>query len=153
MVTWCKQPTHWKSPWCWERLKAEGEEGIRRWDSWMASLMQWTWTWANFGRWWGTGRPGMLQSTGSQRVGHDWATEQQYYWALTKLYLCHVLSYHMIISFNSHDHTGMLGPSFFCCTSEKTEAHHTNPWVTLAAMQAWTLFGLCHWLCGHKHIV
>ena len=63
---------------------------------------------ANFRRWWGTGRPGVLQSMGSQRVGHEWATEQQqYYWALTKLYLCRVLGYHMIISFNSHDHTGM----------------------------------------------
>ena len=39
--------------------------------------VQWTWTWANFGRWWGTGRPGKLQSMGSQRVGHHWATEQQ----------------------------------------------------------------------------
>ena len=38
--------------------------------------MQWTWTWANFGRWWETGRPGVLQSMGSQRVGHDWETEQ-----------------------------------------------------------------------------
>ena len=37
--------------------------------------MQWTWTWANFGRWWGTGRPGVLQSMGLQRVGHDWLTE------------------------------------------------------------------------------
>jgi len=45
----CKQTTHWKSPWCWERLRAEGEEGIRGWDSWMASPMQWTWTWANSG--------------------------------------------------------------------------------------------------------
>ena len=62
LVTWCKQPTHWKNPLCWERLKAKGEEGIRGWDGWMASLMQWTWTWANSGRWWGTGRPGMLQS-------------------------------------------------------------------------------------------
>ena len=42
----------------------------------MASLIQWTWTWANFRRWWGTGRPGVLQSTGSQRVGHNWETEQ-----------------------------------------------------------------------------
>ena len=41
-----------KSPWCWERLRAEGEEGIRGWDGWMASLMQWTWTWANSRRWW-----------------------------------------------------------------------------------------------------
>ena len=110
MVTWCKQSAHWKSPWCWERLKAE-EEGIRRWDGWMASLMQWTWTWANFGRWWGTGRPGVQQSMGSQRIRHEWATEQQYYWALTKLYLCCELDYHMIFSFNSHDHTGTQGPS------------------------------------------
>ena len=43
----------------------------------MASLMQWMWTWTNFGRWWGTGRPGGLQSMGSQRVGHGWVTEQQ----------------------------------------------------------------------------
>ena len=47
----CKEPTPLKSPWCWERLKAEGEEGIRGWDGWMASPMQWTWTWANFERW------------------------------------------------------------------------------------------------------
>ena len=43
---------------------AEGEEGIRGWDGWMASRMQWTWIWANFRRWWGTERPGMLQSWG-----------------------------------------------------------------------------------------
>ena len=35
------------STWCWERLRAEGEEGSREWDGWMASLMQWTWMWAN----------------------------------------------------------------------------------------------------------
>ena len=44
--------THRKSPWCWERLRTEGEEGeVRGWDGWIASPMQWTWTWANFGRW------------------------------------------------------------------------------------------------------
>ena len=64
LVIWCKQLVHWKSPWCWERLRAEGEEGVRGWGGWMASLMQWTRTWANFGRWWGTGRPGLLQSMG-----------------------------------------------------------------------------------------
>ena len=64
----------WKD-WCWERLRA-GEEGDDRgWDGWMASLTQWTWVWVNSGSWWWTGRPGVLQSTGSQRVGHDWATE------------------------------------------------------------------------------
>ena len=77
LVIWCEQLTHWKIPWCWERLTAEGEEAVRGWDGWMASPMQWTWTWANFGRWWGTERPGVLQSMRSQRVGHDWVTEQQ----------------------------------------------------------------------------
>ena len=43
---------------------------------WMASPTQWTWVWVNSGSWWWTGRPGgMLQFIGSQRVGHDWATE------------------------------------------------------------------------------
>ena len=64
LVTWCEQPTHWKSPWCWERLRAEGEEDFQGWDGWMASLMQWTRTWTNFGRWWGTVRPGVQQSMG-----------------------------------------------------------------------------------------
>ena len=58
--------THWKRPWCWERLKEGGEENDRRWDGWMASLTQWTWVWASSGSWWWTGRPGMLQSMGSQ---------------------------------------------------------------------------------------
>ena len=40
-------------------------------------MMQWTWTWANFGKWWGTRRPGVRQPMGSHRVRHDWATEQQ----------------------------------------------------------------------------
>ena len=59
------------------RLRAGGEGGSRRWDGWMASLTQRTWVWADSGRWWRTGKPGMLQSTGSQRVRHDWAPEQQ----------------------------------------------------------------------------
>ena len=77
LVTWCEQPTHWKSPWCWERLRAEEEGGVRGCNGWMASLTQRTWTWANFGRWWGTGRPGVLQSMESQRVRHDCVTKQQ----------------------------------------------------------------------------
>ena len=58
----------------WERLKV-GEGDDRGWDGWMASLTQWTWVWVNSGSWWWTGRPGVLQSMVSQRVGHDWATE------------------------------------------------------------------------------
>ena len=75
LATWCEELTHLKRPWCWERLKAGGEGGDRGWDCWMASLTQWTWVWVNSGSWWWTGRPGMLQSMVSQRVGHDWATE------------------------------------------------------------------------------
>ena len=63
-----------KDPDAWERLKAGGEGGDRGWDGWMASPTQWTWVWVSFGSWWWTGKPGMLQTMGSQRVGHDWAT-------------------------------------------------------------------------------
>ena len=47
----------------------------RGWNGWMASLTQWTWVWVNSGSWWWTGRPGVLQFMGSQRVGHNWVTE------------------------------------------------------------------------------
>ena len=61
--------------WCWEGLGAEGEGDDRGWDGWMASLTLWTRVWVNSGSWWWTGRPGVLRFVGSQRVGHDWATE------------------------------------------------------------------------------
>ena len=73
LATWCEELIHWKRPWCWERLKAGGDN--RGWDDWMASPTQWTWVWVNSGTWLWTGMPGMLQSMGSQRVGHNWATE------------------------------------------------------------------------------
>ena len=56
------------------RLKAGGEKDDRGWDGWIASPTQRTWVWVNSGSWWWTGRPGMLQSMWSQRVGHDWST-------------------------------------------------------------------------------
>ena len=64
---------------CWERLKAEGEAGDGGWDGWMASLTQWTWTCANSKRWWETEKPGVRQSMGSQRVGHNWATKRHHH--------------------------------------------------------------------------
>ena len=60
--------THWKRPWCWERLKVRGEGDDRGWDGWMASLTQWTWVWVSSGSWWWRGKPGMLQSMGLQSV-------------------------------------------------------------------------------------
>ena len=59
----------------WENREAGGEADDRGWDGWMASPTQWTWVWVNSGSWWWAGRPGVLQSIGSLRVGHDWATE------------------------------------------------------------------------------
>ena len=54
-----------------------GEGDNRGWDGWVTSPTQRTWVRASSGRWWRTEKPGMLQSLGSQRVRHDWATQQQ----------------------------------------------------------------------------
>ena len=75
LATWCEELTHWKRPWCWERLKTGGE-GDNKWgDGWMASQTRRTYIWVSFGSWWWTGKAGVLQSTGSQRVGHNWVNE------------------------------------------------------------------------------
>ena len=73
----CKEPTKWKRPWCWERLKAKGEGDGRGWDGWMASPTQWTRVWANSRRQWRTEKPGVLQFVGLQRVGQYLEAEQQ----------------------------------------------------------------------------
>ena len=77
LILWPPDMKNWllRRPWCWERLKAGGEEDDRGWDGWIALPTWWTWVWANSRRWWWTGRPGVLQSMGSQRVRHDWVTE------------------------------------------------------------------------------
>ena len=59
------------------RLKAGGEGDNRGWDGWMASPTRWTWVWASSRIWWRTGKPGVMQATGSQRVRHKWATEPE----------------------------------------------------------------------------
>ena len=75
LATWCEEPTHWKKPWYWERLRA-GEGGGRGQDGWMASPPQWSWVWANSGRWWRAGSL-LCCSPWGHRVGHDWVNEQQ----------------------------------------------------------------------------
>ena len=64
----------WKDPDAGKDWR-QAEKGTTGWDGWMASPTQWTWVWVNSRSWWWTGRPGVLQSMGSQRVGHSWATE------------------------------------------------------------------------------
>ena len=65
-----------------------GRDYDRGWDGWMASPTLWTWVWMNSGSWWWTGRTGVLQFMGSQRVGHDWATELN--WTNSSMY-SHIL--------------------------------------------------------------
>ena len=67
LATWCEELTHWKRPWCWERLRARGEGDDREWDDWMASLTRWTWVWVDSRSWWWTGRPGVLWFMGLDR--------------------------------------------------------------------------------------
>ena len=72
-----------------------GEGDDRGWDGWMASPTQWAWVWASSRSWWWTGKPGVLQSMGSQRVGNNWATE------LMRVYEC-LLKWSPGIRFCSH---------------------------------------------------
>ena len=66
LAPWFEELTHWKRPWCWERLKAGREGNDRGWDGWMAFPTQWTRIWAS---------SGMLQYMGSQKVRYNWVTE------------------------------------------------------------------------------
>ena len=74
LATWCKELIHWKRPWCWQRLRAGGEEGDRGWDDWVASLTRWTWIWTSSGRQWRTGKPGVHGVAKSQTQLSDWTT-------------------------------------------------------------------------------
>ena len=89
LATWCEELTHQQKPWCWERLKTGGKGNNRGWDGWIASPSQRMWVWANFRNWWWTGKAGVLESIGPQRVGHDWATELN--WSLDQRAHCNNL--------------------------------------------------------------
>ena len=60
------------------KIEGRRRRSDRGWDGWMASLTLWTWVWASSGSWWWTGKPGVLQSMGSQRVRHDWVPEMNW---------------------------------------------------------------------------
>ena len=77
-VLWPPHAKSWlvgKDPDAGRDLGVGGEGDDRGWDGWMASPTWWAWVWVSSGSWWWTGRPGMLRFMGSQRVGHNWATE------------------------------------------------------------------------------
>ena len=73
VATWCEELTHWKRPWCWEKLGRQRGQQRMRWLDGITS--SWIWVCVNSWSWWWTGRPGVLQSIGSQRVGHDWVAK------------------------------------------------------------------------------
>ena len=60
------------------KIEGRRRRGWQRWDGWMALPTEWTWVWVSSRSWWWTGRPSVLQSVGSQRVGHDGAIEQNW---------------------------------------------------------------------------
>ena len=124
LATWCKELTHLKRPWCWERLKAGGEGDDRGWDGWMAPPTQWTWVWINSRNWWWTGRPGVLQSMESQRVVQDWVTEVNWTEDLNPLMSQNELEVHafsfrsqniLLGTFKDSSYIGIMCENIFAC--------------------------------------
>ena len=101
LATWCEELTHWKRPWCWERLRAGREGDDRGWDGWMTSSTRWTWVWVDAGSWWWTRRPGVLQFMGSQRVGHNLVTELNWLWLSLRFEDLHLLRSSFFVCDNS----------------------------------------------------
>ena len=77
LATWYEELTHWKRPWCWQRLRAGREWDDRGWDGWIASPTWWIWVWASSGSWWWTGKPSVLQSMGPDMTEQLNGTDNQ----------------------------------------------------------------------------
>ena len=85
LATWCEELTLWKRAWCWERFEGRRRRGwqrMRRLDGIINSMDM---SLSKFRELWWTGRPGVLQSMGLPRVGHDWATELNWMWRTNSL--------------------------------------------------------------------
>ena len=141
LATWCKEPTHWKRPWCWKDWGQEEKGSTEDDDDWMASSTQWTWVWANSGRWWRTRKPGMLQSVGSQRVGYDWVTEQQ-------LWVYNPLKASLLIDFQILNTTAFLSSYSSSCPKIRLHENyvgfsffsHLHTWLCLSPEHSSLLF-------------
>ena len=97
----------------------------------MASPPQWTWIWVSFRRWWRTGKPGVLQSMGSQRVRHDWATEQQPAFIQAGLLVWDVMDISYVTWLTSYAFTGSppaLTTLHWLCLSRGTEPMSHLSW-------------------------
>ena len=133
LATWCEELTHWKRPWRWEKLKAGGEGDNRGWDGWMASPTQWTWVWVNSGSWWWTGRPGVLQFMGSQRVRHNWATELKWWTQGSRFFAsCYAISIPLLLAASTSESVSMKNYEGYCmgqAWSGSYQSHHPLPLV------------------------
>ena len=76
-IFWPPDAKNWleKDPDAGKDWRLEEKGMTEAWDGWMLSPTWWTWVWTSFESCWWTGKPSMLQSMGSQRAEHDWATE------------------------------------------------------------------------------
>ena len=85
---WCEEPTHWKRPWCWERVRA-GRRGVTE-DERLDGITDSTdMSWIDSGKEWRTGKPAVLQFMGLQRVRHDWTIVVTYGWLLLEASFFH----------------------------------------------------------------
>ena len=114
--------------------KRRGQQRMRWFDG---ILIQWTWVWVSSRSWWWTGKPGMLQSMGSQRVGHDWETELSWtglyllevsHCSVAKLCptLCNPMDYSMP-GFSVHQQLPELAQTYVLWVGNATEPFHHLP--------------------------
>ena len=115
--------------------KGTTEDEMAGWHHWLDA-----WVWMNSGSWWWTGRPGVLQFMGSQRVGHDWATEvnrtdppKTHRSVKKRLLLCQIASHHKFQDFLQKREEQPAYLSLCICNSKcglRTVSIH-NPWGLL----------------------
>ena len=99
------------------------------WDGWMASPTWWTWVLVNSGRWWWTGRPGVLQFLELQRVGHNWATELNWTCCFIVWYQVYLLT----------DVTSIWHP--LLVQSCFTHIKNLLRWIWLSSIISWSISG------------
>ena len=114
------------------------EKGTTRgWDGWMASLTQWTWVWVNSRSWWWAGKPGVLKSMRSQRVGHNWATELNW-----KFLLLSIFGFFFFFFWQCWEACRILVPwPGIKTVSPEVEMQTPNPWTTRKLPQSLEIKG------------